>query len=202
MCAVAAIPYVIAAVGTAAATAYTIHANNQAANYQAGVAAQNAKLDQQQANNALAEGSYQADQERIRGQLQKGEQIASLAANNVDITTGSAADILGDTAMFTEQDKRQAQINAAAKAYGYDIDALNQKGAGDFAKWNASTNNTAALIKGATSIAGNVYGGFGASVQPTTTPTLLNGSTNYTGPQSLSTSWAGSGNKISWLGRT
>lgn len=203
MCAVAAIPYVIAAVGTAAATAYTIHANNQAANYQAGVAAQNAKLDKQQEANALAEGSYQADQARIRGQLQKGEQIASLAANNVDVTTGSAADILGDTAMFTEQDKQQAQINARAKAYGFQVDELNQQGAADFAKWNASTNNTAAMIKGASGIAGNVYGAFGATpnLSSASNTTLMNGST-YTGPQSLSSSWPGSNGRISWLGRT
>ncbi len=202
MCAVAAIPYVIAAVGTAAATAYTIHANNQAANYQQQVADQNAKLDKQQEANALAEGSYQADQARIRGQLQKGEQIATLAANNVDITTGSAADILGDTAMFTEQDKRQAQINAAAKAYGFQIDAMNQKGAGDFAQWNANTNNTAAMIKGATGIAGNVYGGFGAStgLSSAANTTIINGG-SYTGPQSLSTNWPGSNGRISWLGR-
>lgn len=204
MCAVAAIPYIIAAVGTAAATAYQIHANNQDAKYQQGVAEQNAKLDKQQAANALAEGSYEADQARIRGQLQRGSQVASLAANNVDVTTGSAADILGDTAMFTEQDKRQAQINAAMKARGYDIDALNQKGAGDFASWNAKTSNTAAMIKGVSSIAGDVYGGFGATASPSlsqaSNTTILNGG-NYTGPQSTSTKWPGSNGRVNWLGR-
>jgi 23S rRNA pseudoU1915 N3-methylase RlmH len=203
MCYVAAIPYIIAAVGTAASVAETVHANNQAAQYQQDVADQNVKLDKQQANNALAEGSYQADQARIRGQLQKGAQVAALAANNVDITTGSAADILGDTAMFTEQDKRQAQINGAAKAYGYDIDALNQQGNGQFAQWQADTNNTAAMIKGASSIAGSAYGAYGAGAggtPATTGTTLLNGS-SYNGPNSLSTSWAGNNKQISWLGR-
>jgi len=202
MCYVAAIPYIIAAVGTAAATAATIHANNQAAKYQQDVADQNAKMDKQNSANALAEGSYQSDQARIRGQLQRGAQIAELAANNVDVTTGSAADILGDTAMFTEQDKRQAQINAAMKAYGYNIDALNQKGAGDFAQWNANTYNNVAMIKGVSSIAGNVYGtyGAGAGLGSASNTTLINGST-YTGPQSLSTSWPGSSGRINWLGR-
>lgn len=205
MCYVAAIPYIIAAVGTAAATAETIHANNQAAQYQQDVADQNAKMDKQQAANALAEGSYQSDQARIRGQLQKGSQIAALAANNVDITTGSAADILGDTAMFTEQDRQQAQINAAAKAYGYDIDALNQKGNGQFAQWQADTNNTAAMIKGVSSIAGSAYGAYGAGASAAgvgsgASTTLLNGGT-YNGPQSLSTSWGGSNRQINWLGR-
>lgn len=204
MCAVAAIPYIIAAVGTAAATAYQIHANNQAAKYQQGVADQNAALDKQQASNALAEGSYEADQARIRGNLQRGQQVAALAANNVDVTTGSAADILGDTAMFTEQDKQQAQINAAMKARGYNIDALNQKGAGDFAQWNAKTSNTGAIIKGVSGIAGDVYGGMGAASSPSlssaSNTTILNGGT-YTGPQSLSTKWPGSSGRINWLGR-
>ncbi len=136
--------------------------------------------------------------------MQKGSQIAALAANNVDITTGSAADILGDTAMFTEQDKRQAQINGAAKAYGYDIDALNQQGQGQFAQWQADTNNTAATIRGVSSIAGSAYGAFGAGAGAGATTgggtTLLNGG-SYNGPQSLSTSWAGNNKQISWLGR-
>lgn len=206
MCAVAAIPYIIAAVGTAAATAYQIKANNQAAKYQQGVADQNAKLDKIQASNALAQGSYEADQARIRGDLQRGQQIATLAANNVDVTTGSAADILGDTAMFTEQDKRQAQVNAAMKAYGYSIDELNQKGAGDFAAWSAKTSNTGALIKGVSGIAGDVYGGYGAmaggtpNLSSASNTTILNGGT-YTGPRSLSTSWGGGNSRISWLGR-
>jgi len=206
MCAVAAIPYIIAAVGTAAATAYQIKANNQAANYQQGVADQNAKLDKIQSDNALAQGSYEADQARIRGNLQRGQQVAALAANNVDVTTGSAADILGDTAMFTEQDQRQARVNAAMKAYGYSIDALNQKGAGDFAQWNASTSNTGALIKGISGIAGNVYGGIGAmggstpSLSSASNTTIMNGST-YSGPRSLSTNWPGSSGRVSWLGR-
>lgn len=202
MCAVAAIPYIIMAVGTAASYMQQTKANNNMARYQEQVADQNAKMDKAQAANALAQGSYESDQARIRGQLQKGAQIATLAANNVDITTGSAADILGDTAMFTEQDKRQAQINAAAKAYGYDIDALNQKGAGQFAQWNAGVNNQAATIKAVTSLGSSAAGAYGAMSSPGSSmgSTLMNGST-YTGPQSLSTSWPGSAGRVSWLGR-
>lgn len=193
MCAVAAIPYIIMAVGTA----YSMYTQNQQAHYAADVAKQNAKLDQQQAANAQAAGSYEADQARIRGRLLQGQQLAAFAANNVDNTTGSAADILGDTAMFTAQDMRQARTNAAMRAYGFQVDALNQKGSADYSLWSGRTQQTATLLQAASSAAGMASRGgmFGGGSQQSLTGggnTLLTGG-NYTGPQSTSIRWGGYG---------
>lgn len=148
MCAVAAVPWVIAAI-TAASAVYSADQQHKQGQYQADVAEQNAKLDKQQAANASALGDYASDQARIRGNLARGNQLASFAANNVDSTTGSAADILGDTAMFTAQDERQARTNAALKSYGFQVQALSDQGASAYAKAQGNAQATGTLINGA-----------------------------------------------------
>jgi hypothetical protein len=150
MCYVAAIPYIIAAVGTA----YSMYSENKAAHYQAAVATQNSKLADQQAINANAAGSYAADQARIRGNLARGSQLAAFAANNVEMSTGSAADILGDTAMFTAQDERQARTNAALQSYGFQVQSLASKGAAAYSLYQGKTSEMSSFLAGASSAAG------------------------------------------------
>lgn len=186
MCAVAAIPYIIAAVGTA----YGMYKENQASQYQQGVAKQEKKLADQNAINANAEGSYAADQARIRGTLQRGQQLAAFAANNVDFSTGSAADILGDTAMFTAQDERQARINASLKAYGFQVQGLEAQASGQYAKWNGRASQFGTFLQGASQAAGMTPSGGGSPSTPSGGGTLMTGGT-YTGSGSLSTGWAG-----------
>lgn len=188
MCYAAAIPYVVAAIGTA----FGMYKENQASQYARGVAAQQKKLDDQNAANANAEGSYAADQARIRGNLRRGEQLAAFAANNVDFSTGSAADILGDTAMFTAQDERQARINASLKAYGFQVQGLEAQAAGQYAKWNGRASQFGTFLQGA-STAASFYSPQPASSAPSygsSGGTLMTGGT-YNGSGSLSTGWAG-----------
>jgi len=190
MCYVAAIPYIVAAVGTA----YGMYKENQASQYQQGVAKQQKKLADQNAINANAEGSYAADQARIRGNLQRGQQLAAFAANNVDFSTGSAADILGDTAMFTAQDERQARINASLKAYGFQVQGLEAQAAGKYAKWNGRAQQFGTFLQGASQAAGYAAGSYSgassAGSSGSSGGTLMT-SGSYTGSGSLSTGWAG-----------
>jgi hypothetical protein len=186
MCAVAAIPYIIAIAGTA----YGMYKENQASQYQQGVARQQKKLADQNAINANAEGSYAADQARIRGNLQRGQQLAAFAANNVDFSTGSAADILGDTAMFTAQDERQARINASLKAYGFQVQGLEAQAAGKYARWNGRASQFGTFLQGASQVAGMASSGGGSPSTPSGGGTLMT-SGSYTGSGSLSTGWAG-----------
>lgn len=172
MCVVTVAAMAIMAIGTA----YTMHAEGQAAKYNAAVDVQNAKLANVQAANANAQGSYAADQARIRGNLMRGQQIAALAANNVDVTTGSAADILGDTAMVTAANERQARINAAQRAYGFQVQSMNDMGAAQFAKWQGKTQQTGTLIKGIGSMFGVAAGGMAGGLGGTGSAGMNSGS--------------------------
>ncbi|MGE7139137.1 hypothetical protein ACQKIE_16040 [Luteibacter sp. NPDC031894] len=197
MCAVAAVPWVIAAI-TAASAVYSADQQKKQGQYAADVAEENSKLDKQQAANAAALGDYQADQARIRGNLARGQQLAAFAANNVDSTTGSAADILGDTAIFTAEDERQARTNAALRSYGFQVQALSDQGQAAYSKWAGNSAATGTLIQGAGSTVGAFYGAGGSlgggGAKPGNT-LLTGGSYNGTaGTQSYSTRWAGYGN--------
>lgn len=155
MCvAAAAVPWIISAVGVAASTYVAVKSANQAADAQQAQDDKNAKIADTAAQNANAEGTYQADQARIRGNLMRGQQQAAFAANNVDSTTGSAADILGDTAMFTSQDETQARTNAAMRSYGFQVQSNNDTLAGKYAQQVGSNQATASLINGANQGAG------------------------------------------------
>lgn len=192
MCSPAVIPYVIAAVGTA----YSMYTTNQAKHYQQDVANQDKKLADQAAINANAEGSYAADQARIRGNLQRGQQLAAFAANNVDFSTGSAADILGDTAMFSEQDQRQARINASMKAYGFQVQALEAQGRKAYAGWAGRSQQFGAFLQGASQAAGYYKSGGGSTLNGGS-PSSFNGATGsgtYMGSGSTATTWGGYGN--------
>jgi hypothetical protein len=193
MCSPTVIPYVIMAVGTA----YGMYAENKAAHYQAAVDVQNSKLADQEAKNANAQGSYAADQARIRGNLARGSQMAAFAANGVDMTTGSAADILGDTAMFTAQDERQARTNAALQSYGFQVQSLADKGAAAYSLYSGKSQEFGTFLQGAGMAAGYASSSGAFAKKPATASfngggnTLLTGGT-YKGPNSLSISYAGS----------
>lgn len=195
MCAVAAVPWIIAGI-TAASAVYSADQQHKQGQYQADVAEQNAKLDKQQASNAAALGDYQADQARIRGNLARGQQLASFAANNVDSTTGSAADILGDTAMYTAQDERQARTNAALRSYGFQVQELSDQGQAAYSSWAGNSAATGTLLQGAGASLGAYYGAGGTFGSGT--PKTTSGSTLMTGAprNTYSTTWAGYGNGI------
>jgi len=182
--------YILMAASAATAvvgTAYAMNQEKKAAAYNEQVDLQNAKLANVQAANANAQGSYAADQERIRGNLMRGQQMAALAANNVDVTTGSAADILGDTAMMTGMNERQARINAAQRAYGFQVQSLTDQGAAQYAKWQGKTQQTSTLISGLSSVMGSMSrmnSGFGGTGSPGMNSGSVITGGNYTGPGS------------------
>lgn len=163
------------AAGTAVAgTAYAMYSANQSAHYQAAVDKNNSKIADQEAMNANAAGSYAADQARIRGQLARGSQAAAFAANNVDMSTGSAADILGDTAMFTAQDERQARTNAALRSYGYQVQSTSDQGSAAYALYQGKTSQFSSFLNGASSAAG-AFSRTGGSTVMTQQPSYSGG---------------------------
>lgn len=154
-----------AAAGTSAYTAVsTADANKQQANYQALVAENNAKIAQQQRADALNRGEIEA-QNAMREQAKLiGQQRASLAANGVDVTQGSAVDILASTKFLGAQDVATIQSNAAREAWGYTVESGNYQAQSTLDKWRSSIINPGAqgALAGVGSLltsASSYYGG-------------------------------------------
>lgn len=94
----------------------------------------NQRLANLQAQDALLRGTK--DEARYRRQIAMiaGQQRADLGARNVT-ASGTALDILGDTAMVGEEDLQTIHNNAAREAWGY----RNQ--ANEASRWGANQLN-------------------------------------------------------------
>lgn len=119
-----------AALGAAAVamagSAYQASASQKAqAKYQGKVADNNALMAEyarQDANQRGGEAAVKAQQETRR---LRGAQVTRLAANGLDLNSGTAAAILDDTDYFGQQDAQAIRNNAARQAWGYQVEGQN-----------------------------------------------------------------------------
>lgn len=106
----------------------------------AAVAEFNAKVAELQAKDALVRGAQDESKFRasVRGLI--GTQRADYAASNIDVSYGSAADVQAETAFQGELDALTIHTNTAREAWGYRVEAANQRAGG-----GGGTGNNAAL---------------------------------------------------------
>lgn len=129
--------------------------------FQSDVAERNAQLAERQGEDALNRGSL--EENRMRGETvrQVASGRAALAAQGIDISSGSAA---GDTAsqeLVGEVDALTIRNNAAREAWGYNVDAANSRMQGRLAllagENEAATErlgSVSTLLSGASSLYG------------------------------------------------
>ncbi|MGO3685493.1 MAG: hypothetical protein ACTJGV_12290, partial [Proteus vulgaris] len=98
-----------------------------------------------------------------------GTQAATMSASGIDLSTAGALDILGDTAAMGELDALTMVNNASREAYGYRMqaenDRLNAKMARRSGNMGAMTTLLTAPIQayGAYQLAGGTWSPFGGS---------------------------------------
>lgn len=117
----------ISAITTIAGGVYGAQAQRQAGKYEAEVAEQNAKIAGIQAEQARQTGNIEEERQRMRVRQMIGQQRAAFAANNVEVS-GSALDVLGDTAGFGFADATQIRSNALREAWGFNVQQQNEVG--------------------------------------------------------------------------
>ncbi|RLR66532.1 hypothetical protein CKA49_34490, partial [Pseudomonas aeruginosa] len=88
-----------AVIGTSALQAYGQYTDGK---FQASVANQNAKINEDAALDAINKGNDQAQEQRRRTRQLAGTQAATMSASGIDLRTAGALDILGDTAAMGE----------------------------------------------------------------------------------------------------
>lgn len=117
-----AIPWIAAAIAAVGAVR-SAQAQHDSAAYNATVAQQNAFSAEQQAN--------AADQMLKRQQEQRmGAAVAEYGASGVDLSSGSASDVLGESARNATLDRLTQKYNYRMKALGYrDEASLDQSNA-------------------------------------------------------------------------
>jgi hypothetical protein len=130
--------------------------------YESAVARNNQTISNYQAQIAEEVGQRQAQASMLKTSALMGEQRATLAANGVDLGSGSASEILATTKFMGERDALTIQDDAARRAW-----ALREQGKGygaeagvDSALGSAIDPTVAgltSLISGAGTVAGSWY---------------------------------------------
>lgn len=112
-------------------------ANAQAASlrgrFQNDVAERNAQLAEMQREDALNRGSLEED--RARGETAQAiaSGRASAAAQGIDVNSGSAVAVRASQQLVGDIDATTIRNNAAREAWGYDVEAANQRMQGKLA---------------------------------------------------------------------
>lgn len=162
MCTVAAIPI---ALGVASmmmasdAASASADARVQSAQYQAAVAANNAKISEQNATYAIQKGDQQAQIRMIQRGQQMGSARAAMAASGVRLDSGSPLNVQGDIAAIGHFDVETIRNNALREAYGYRVTGLGYTASSGLNTMQAGYENTAgkmgvmtSLVSGAASV--------------------------------------------------
>lgn len=127
MCAISALVGLLSAGVSAVGAMQQADAQADAANFEAEVARRNAKIADHNAREEIIRGDAEQKKQKRYTQELLGKQRAAMAANNIDVTHGSALDAATDTAMLGEIDALQLKANSYNRAYDQKVTAWNYK---------------------------------------------------------------------------
>ena len=132
------------------------------AKYQAQVDRNNATIAGWQKQDALARGVEEERRRRLITRQGKGSTTASMAARGLDVSEGSALNILTDIDMIGEQDALLIRDNAAKEAWGFDVQRQNYTNNANLLERRAKSINplgaaTSTLLTGAGQVAASWY---------------------------------------------
>ena len=120
---------------------------------------QQAQLAQYQVDDTLVRGEI--DEKKMRRQTERtiGSQRVNLAAQGVDINSGSALDTQADAAYLGELDAKTIQTNAKKEAWGYKVQSNDLKYRGKLAQHKGRTDSIDTILGAASSMLMQSYGG-------------------------------------------
>jgi hypothetical protein len=108
----------------------------------------NARLADLNASDAIARGEVDAGKHEAQTRGLAGSQRAALAAQGIDVDSGSAADVQKDTATLGALDATTIKNNAWREAWGYKVQAANSTAQGAMAKSAGDFSATSSLLTG------------------------------------------------------
>lgn len=130
--------------------------------YEAAVADNNAKIAEYQSKLAIEQGQIAEQNQRLKTANLYGDQRAALAANGVDLGTGSATEILATTKYMGERDALTVRDNAAREAWAFELQAQGYRADAAVDRANADAINptmaaVSSLLGSGSQVAGSWY---------------------------------------------
>jgi hypothetical protein len=160
VCGPAAVPIITLAF-TAAAGVQQYESQKAEARYNEAVENDKARIGEAQAEQALQLGNIEEDRQRARVRAAIGSQRVALAANNIDTSSGTALDLIGETAQFGEEDALAIRANAAREAWGYKVGANDSRNQAKLTKAAGKNKSTATLLNTGAQLGSQGYSYFG-----------------------------------------
>lgn len=141
---------------------YSAKTQASALRFQSDMASINARIAELGAQSALNRGQKQIGSLTLRAGQLKGSQRAAMAANGIDLGTGSAAETLASTDFMKESDALTINMNSVMDAIGYRTQGVNAGNQALMARATADAIGpfgamTSSLMGSAGSVAGSWY---------------------------------------------
>lgn len=122
--------------------------------YQAGVAQINKQIAEQNARYETAAGEIQAQNSGMKSRFELGRIKSAQSASNLDINTGSAADVRSGIQDVAKYDQALIRSNAARKRYGYEVQGTQQEAQANLYGMAGKQSETAGYISAVSSLLG------------------------------------------------
>lgn len=123
------------------------------------------------AQHELAKGQQQIGQLTMQAGQVEGTQKAQMAAQGIDITQGSAAEVVQSSELVKRMDVQTITANAARSAFGYEVESMNDQAQATSDRMNAlgyQMQSTSDMMKSVMDTnQANLYSQAAASVSPT-----------------------------------
>lgn len=118
-------------IGAGIGQSYSSYASGE---YNAKIAEANARVADAQAKDAIGRGEDTAMRHRQDVRRLQGAQRARAAANGLDFTEGSAADLIEEASVLGEMDVQTIRNNAALEAWGFRTQSADARARASVAK--------------------------------------------------------------------
>lgn len=129
-------------------------ANASMANYKAGVAQLNQKIQKQNADYARYTGEVEAQQVGLKGRYGIGAAKVAQGASNIDVNSGSSVKVRDSMQDIVSHDEGTVRAGAARQAYGYDIQGMQYGTQSSIDKLAAAQAKKAGIMNAFGSIVG------------------------------------------------
>lgn len=127
---------------------------NQQGKYESAVAKNNARLAHQQGE-ASEEAARKENRDYWRDVSQtKGQHVAAMAANGIDVGFGAASRMIADTELLANEDAAALYKNQANRTRGFAIEGQNYRQEGKAARARGKAAMLGGFMQGATTLAG------------------------------------------------
>lgn len=157
-------PYAYAAVkGVEALSNYAkMKAQKQSFKDQEKLALYNATLSDNQARQAIEDGTNAVTDYQRNVSAFKSSQINALAENGIDVTQGSAIDLLASTEMLAQGDIDSIKYNAALQSWGHKVQATKYRNKAT--KYRVAAKSIRPVLSTILNLSGEAASAFGSSM--------------------------------------